>query len=636
MATSTEINNLISGAKNRADTLQRDASAALGNATKAIADAGKDLPDDLPSYTLPNTPNVPVLPAIPVINLVSLDAMPSQPARPNIQAPDATINQTMPMAPNTSGITVVEPVRPGQTPSFGKSAPTINTNFPAPVRPAAFTGSAPSLTSISMPPAPTRNAPVFSGVRPADVGAAPDVGTAFNSAWSSASTSFRSMATSEVDRFMAEVNPQYRAQLDALEEKLAEFISGDIETGFKPAVEQAIYGRSQARQDAEAKRTADEALTRAARMGFTMPSGALMGAVNKARQAAADNNAQASREIVVMQAEMQQKNLQFALSTSAQLRQSMVQARISYHGNLIQLNGQATQYAAAVADSLVKTYDLAVRAFNARLDAYRADAGVFETLVRASLAEIDVYKAQIEGELAKVKVDEARVQVYRTQVEAHQNAVQAYQTNVQALVALASLEKMKLEGFEAEVRAFSAEVQASKSEWDAYSAAWNGEESKVKALLAQTQVYTAQVEGFRAAVSADATRSEAQARVNTANLNAYEADVRAWGELARANAAKVSATIQAQDSLVKAYQVGSQAVIAQANADAERYRAVAQITMEDAKLHGNHELEAAKLKVSAIKAASDTGVSAAQVYRGLAESAMSGLTTLVTLKQDVT
>lgn len=635
-APNTEISSLIDAARGRADSLQRDASQALSNATTAISAAGSNLPEALPAYSLPNAPQVSSLPSTPVIQQVSLDSMPSMPTRPNVQPAESTFSMAMPSAPTLSGISVLEPVRPGQTPHFGKTAPAVTTSFPVPASPGSFSGAAPTLTDITMPSTPTRNVPVFSGVKPADIGAAPDVATAFNGAWSSASSSFGALAASEVDRFMREANPQYQSQLDALETKLAEFIRGDTETGFTPAVEQAIYGRSQARQAAEASRAADEALTRAARMGFTLPSGALMGAMNKSRQAAADNNAVSSREIVVMQAEMQQKNMQFALSTSAQLRQSMVQARIAYHGNMIQLNGQATQYAAAVADSLVKTYELAVSAFNARLDAYRADAGVFETLVKASLAEIEVYKAQIDGELAKVKVDEARVQVYRAQVDAHQSAVQTYQANIQAIVALAGLERIKLEGFEAEVRAFGAEVQASKSEWEAYAAAWNGEESKVKALLAQTQVYSAQVEGFRSAVSADATKSEAIARVNTANLNAYEADIRAWGEVARANAAKVSAMISAQDSLVKAYQVGSQAVIAQANSEAERYRAVSQVVMENAKLHGNHEIETAKVRLGALEAAAQTGVSAAQVYRGLAESAMSGVTTLVTLKQDVT
>jgi len=99
---------------------------------------------------------------------------------------------------------------------------------------------------------------------------------------------------------MLKANPQYASQLNALENKLAEFISGQTETGMSPAVEQAIYARSQSKQDAESKRVADEAISRAARMGFTMPSGALMGSMQKARQAAADNNAAiASRDFFI-------------------------------------------------------------------------------------------------------------------------------------------------------------------------------------------------------------------------------------------------------------------------------------------------------------------------------------------------
>jgi hypothetical protein len=444
------------------------------------------------------------------------------------------------------------------------------------------------------------------------------------------------MASSQVDAFMQKANPQYASQLDALETKLAEFISGQTETGMSPAVEQAIYARSQSRQDAESRRVADEAISRAARMGFTMPSGALMGSVQKARQAAADNNATASREIVVMKADLQQKNLQFALSTSAQLRQTMVNAWLSYHSNIIQLNGQATQYAQAVADALVKTYGLAVDAFRARLEAYKADASVFETLVRASLAEIEVYKAKMDGELAKVKVNEAQVQVFKAQVDAHTSAVQAYRANIDAIATLASLEKTKLDAFETEVRAFTSQVEAHRAEWQAYSAAWNGQEAKVNAELAKVKVYAAQADGFKAHVSAEGMKADATAKTNDTNLRAYEAEVRAWAEQVRAYAAEVTARIDAQKSLVGAYQVGSQAALGQANALSERYRALATVRQSQSELESRNILETAKIRLSAMDASADTSISAAQVLRGLAESTMAGINTLVTVKEDFT
>ncbi len=634
MAVNTELKSLIDQANARANSLRSDAATAISNATSLIASAGSELPRPITIQDLPSDPSMVEVPNPPNIERVSFPSMPAMPTRPSM-LPVSIAFPNAPSAPSIS-VAVTEPNRPGNAPSFSKVAPTINTSFPIPAQPSAFVGSAPGAVSVTLPDAPSINMPSFSGSKPTDVGNAPDASAAFSSAWSGASASFVAMASSQVDAFMQKANPQYASQLDALESKLAEFISGQTETGMSPAVEQAIYARSQSRQDAESRRVADEAINRAARMGFTMPSGALMGAVQKARQAAADNNAQASREIVVMKADLQQKNLQFALSTSAQLRQTMVNAWLSYHSNIIQLNGQATQYAQAVADALVKTYGLAVDAFRARLEAYKADAAVFETLVRASLAEIEVYKAKMDGELAKVKVNEAQVQVFKAQVDAHTSAVQAYRANIDAIATLASLEKTKLDAFETEVRAFTSQVEAHRAEWQAYSASWNGQEAKVNAELAKVKVYAAQADGFKAHVSAEGMKADATAKTNDTNLRAYEAEVRAWAEQVRAYAAEVTARIDAQKSLVGAYQVGSQAALGQANALSERYRALATVRQSQSELESRNILETAKIRLSAMDASADTSISAAQVLRGLAESTMAGINTLVTVKEDFT
>lgn len=634
MSVNSELKNLIDQALNRASLLRSDAATAISNATKLIGDAGKELPKPPTIQSLPSDPVLAPLPNAPQIQSVSMQSIGPMPVKPEM-LPIAVEFPSAPSAPSVSA-TVVEPQRPGSSPQLGKTAPNINTSFTLPTAPAAFSAQPPAAVAVSIPNAPSLQRPSFSGVRPTDIESAPDASGAFNKAWTSASSSFRAMASSEVDAFMQKANPLYASQLDALENKLAEFISGQTETGMSPAVEQAIYARSQSRQDAESRRVSEEALSRAARMGFTLPSGALMGAMQKARQSAADNNAAASREIVVMKADLQQKNLQFALSTSAQLRQTMVNAWLSYHSNMIQLNGQATQYAQAVADALVKTYGLAVSAFNARLDAYKADASVFETLVRANLAEVEVYKAEIEGEMAKVKVNESQVQVFKSLVDAHQSAVQAYRANVDAVATLANLEKIKLEVFESEVRAFATQVDAYKSEWQAYSAAWGGQEAKVNAELAKVKIYAAQADGFKAHVSAEGIKADSVAKTNDTNLRAYEAEVRAWAEAVRAYASEVSAKIDAQKSLVGAYQVNSQAALGQANAVSERYRALASTRQAQSELESKNILETAKIRLSALDASADTSISAAQVLRGLAESTMAGLNTLVTVKEDFT
>jgi hypothetical protein len=630
----SELKNLIDQAVQRASSLRTEASVAIGNATKLIADAGKELPKPPPVEQLPNEPTRITIPSAPIIERVDLDALPPIPSKPFVQSISAQF-PVAPANPNIGVPSIVEPVKPGQTPQFNKQAPNPNLNFTLPNQPSAFGASPPTMVNVSIPTAPNISQPTFSGVKPIDLGNSPDVAAAMTGAWTSASASFQSAVASQVDSFITKISPQHASQMAALENKLAEFISGSTETGMLPAVENAIYSRSQSKQDAEARRVADEATTRAARMGFTMPSGALMGAMQKARQAGADNNAQSAREIVVLKHELQQRNMQFALSTSTQLRQTMVNAWLSYHGNLIQLNGQATQYATAVADSLVKSYQLAVSAFNARLDAYKADAAVYETLVKASLAEVEVFKAKVDAELARVQVNQAQVQVYRSMVDAHQSAVQAYKANVDAVATLANIEKLKVDIFESEVRAFVSTVEASKAEWQAYSAAWNGEETKVKAHLAQAQVYAAQVDGYKAHVYGEGQRLEATGDANRQVLSAYEAEVRAWAEQVRAHAVKVNARIDAQKSLIGAYEVNSRAAISQANIESERYRAMASVKQETARLNGQHLLETAKIRLGALDAASDNSLSAAQVLRGLAESTMAGINTLVTVKEEI-
>lgn len=634
MTVNTELKNLIDQANTRATTLRSDAASAISDATKLIGEAGKELPKPVKIFDLPADPAMPQIPPMPVIQQIALDPIPALPQKP-LMLP---VSVAFPSAPTIPAVStqVTAPTRPGNAPTLSATMPQITTTFPLPAQPGVFSEPAPKAVDVKLPSAPVVNVPGFTGSRPTDVGSAPNASLAFSSAWTSASSSFTALASSQVDAFMLKANPHYASQLNALENKLAEFISGQTETGMSPAVENAIYARSQAKQDAESRRVADEAINRASRMGFTMPSGALMGAMQKARQAGADNNAQAAREIVVMKADLQQKNLQFAMTTSAQLRQTMVNAWLSYHANIIQLNGQATQYAQAVADALVKTYGLAVDAFRARLDAYRADADVYEAMVKASLTQIEIFKAQIDGELAKVKVNEAQVQVFKSQVDAHTSAVQAYRANIDAIATMATLEKSKLEAFEVQVRAYSAEVEAYRSEWQAYSAAWGGEEAKVNAEIAKVRVYQAQAEGFKAHVSAEGIKADSTAKTNDTNLRAYEAEVRAWAEQVRAYAAKVTATLDAQKSLVGAYQVGSQAALGQANAVSERYRALASTRQAQSELESRNLLETAKIRLSAMDASADTSISAAQVLRGLAESTMAGINTLVTVKEDFT
>lgn len=633
-----DVGTLISNAENRSASMAASADLLLARAAETIAMLGDpsllDGVRNVPALKLPNWRDLALSPQ-PELGVIDRPDYPDRPTRVATRELDATINAgAAPTDPSFTVPAVVDPIRPSQLRSFSATAPEINTDFSSrlPAPPSAFNGQVPSvLSSINLPTAPHVSLPHFAGVMPVapDV-SADDLSGLYEQKYRDASAMMTSALEDRMGSWLSRFNPLFGLQMSRLEERLHELSSGLTETGFSHAVEDAIYERARAKVRAESSRAQSEAASLVAGRGFTLPNGAMYAAMLAARNGGNDQLAAASREIVAMQAEMNQKNIQFALSQSQALRTSILQLALSYHGNLIQINGQALSFAQAFIDSLVKIHDLAVKIFSAKLDGYRAEAQVFEALVRASVVAVDVYKAQIEGEKAKVDVDLAKVQVFKALVDAHQAQVDVYGKSVQAVVTAAQLEKLKIESFEAQLRGYSAEVQAKEAEWRAYGAAWSGEEAKVKVLMASVQTYQAQIDAFKVRLQAESARIDAQARAKEAELRAYTADIQAYSEEVRAETQLVTAEVAIQDSQLKAHQLQSQAAIEQARANAEHYKAKANVEIEHKRMLVHSAIEAARLAIKAIEGQASVQNALGNSYASMAGASLSGMNTLVT------
>ena len=635
-----DVGTLIANAEMRGLSMTASAGAMLTEATQTIdrlsdtryLDALTKLPPTkMPSWVPLN------LPAQPNLEKIELPDRPNTPSKPAIQSINPTIDAgTLPSPPSDAVPSIDRPIRPSEVRGFYLSAPDVNTDFSSrlPSPPSSFSGGAvPSIGEVRMPARPSISLPTFNGVMPDAPSSPPDTAGMLESAYRNASGMMMTALNDRINAWLTEYNPQFHAQLSRLEQRVQELASGETETGFKPNVEDAIYGRARSRISAEAMRAHNEAAGAMAGRGFTMPNGALFAAMNQARRSGNDQLAGTGREIVIKQAELNQQNVQFALNMSADLRKSVLQMSLSYHGNLIQINGQAINYAQAVVDAAVKLYDMVVKVYASKLDAYRAQAQVYETLVRATTVVIDIYKAEIEAEKAKVDVDVARIQAFREQVNAYQAEVDAYGKRVQAVVTAAELEKLKIAAFENQVRAYQAEVQAKQAEWQAYSAAWNGEESKVKAHLAAVQSYQAQIDAYKTRVQAEGVRVDAQAKTVEAQLRGYTAELQAYGEEVRADSQYVAAQATVQDAQLKAHQLQSQAAIEQAKTNAERFKAEVHAELEHKRLLMQGLLEQARLFVKSMESIASVHSSVGNSYAQMAGSALSGMNTLVTAEQ---
>jgi hypothetical protein len=630
-----DIERLIADASNRADRLLGNAQAELAGAGAQLSNiyggAGIATLDEKSVIRLPELDSV-TLATPPQIERLSIDTSGAPGAAPSIEYTGDPMSDLGEIPTFDASVpTLSFPTAPTVASAFILSAPDVDLNIDFPDAPdlLSTTIDPPNIVERAIPEAPDVQIPSFSEVAPSD--ALPSVGdmkSVFLTTRSQFSTEMVTACERRIDDMLAKVNPRYHEQMSRIEQQLEKYLAGG--TGLNPAVENAIYERSKDKVNAEYQRERDVVFGDMAKRGFTMPTGAGFSAAMQARQKGADNNARASTEIAIKAAEIEQQNLQFAVTTSSTLRTTILQAMMSYHQNLISVDAQALDGAKGVLQAMIETADTAIKIYSARLDAYKTQANVFVSRIQASAAIIDVYKAKISAFESLANVDMAKVNVYRARIEAMSSVAQIYRTQVQAIVDKAQLERLKVDVFGAQVQAYSAQLQGKNAEIQGYSAAIAGEEAKVRAYTAQAQAFSARVSGFSAQVQAKSVQVQATATRNRGVLDSYVAMNQAYSARMQAEAAKVGAESDVQRNLITEYAQANSAVIAKASADAERFRMVSQVALEEGRMNISKVQETARIKLATAQGIAQTAVSAAGIYSGLSSAAMAGMNTLVT------
>ena len=640
MATSN-VQTLIDDAKTRVADFVKDVDSAQSAVTNAIglwANSGPEQVDLLPQGANPPT----LKPPESVLSSIILPEF-----NPNI-----TLKLPTPELGAIEAFQNITPLNKGGLPTFTKNAPIVDLNtiskpsqldefkgapppidlskyiFPTvPSYLSAYPGGPPDVLDRSIPVAPETIIPVFTGTMPTDAPTAPaDLISKFTTAYADASPSLIAAMNGYIDAELAKINPQYSAQMAAIEAQLTKYLAGG--TGLNAAAENAIYERARSKNNAEALRVRSAAFDEAASRGFTIPTGALMSALQTARQAGADNNAKAAAEIVVMQAEMEQKNLQFAVTTSAGIRQAAVMATMAYVGHILTANGQALDYAKSVLNSMIQVYNLQVETFRARLDAYKAEAQVYEARMKGAMMGVELYKTEIEAIVALTNVDRARIEAYKAKMEAYSILSNAYKIQVDSVIGKANLEKLAVDVYQAKVQAFGARVQAKNSEWMGYQAQIEGKLAEYKGFQAEVEGFKAKSESYNTFLDAQAKSNQAESAANSARAMSFEAKAKAYTIHLEANKSKMEGEFQLERNKLTAFQGQVELAKAVSEEGLKYYTTYYQVLSDSAKI----KVEFQKMKLDSVKdiraTQSHSLVADMQVYGQLASSAMAGLNTL--------
>jgi hypothetical protein len=622
------VETLISNAQGYTSTIVSQATAAMTAANQAVQAVGYSIPNFYP-VALPSTPPTSVSLTLPTMGDVTLE-LPAEPTT-ELVFQDIPAIEAGPLPVLTAvAPTITMPTAPSALAEFHGTAPSIDTNITFPEPPSALLSpliDAPTMTERAEPSKPQIMLSRFDAVAPVDSAVAPtDIASSFSDAYHDAAPSTITMMDGYVDAMLAKHNPRYHEQMARIETQLATYLAGG--TGIKPEVEDAIYARAQAKNDAEAQRVQTAILSDSAARGFTLPTGAVFSAMNRARQDAANNNAKAANEIAIAQAEMEQKNLQFAVTTSNGLRQTMLSAALNYHQNLIGINAQALDYAKSVLSNIIEVYNTAVKAYSIKLDAYRAEAAVFETRLKSDMASVELYRIEIAALEALTKVDHAKVEVYKARIDTLTSLSNVYRAQIEAVNGRVSLEKLKLEIFQAQVQTFSTQVQGKNAEWQGYSAAIEGQTATAKIFTTQVDAFNSQINGYKAGIEAKAevvraaaVTNDARARQFSTTMSGYQTVVQARGEVARTK-------LENQRQEIVAFQAHTQATVANAQVANEYYKSTSMVGIANAELQMKAMLGEIASKKDYGKAIADLGLQSAKVYSSMAGAAMSGMNTL--------
>jgi phage shock protein A len=402
---------------------------------------------------------------------VSVPSAPAMGSFSGVEVPSAPSNtNVMPAAPNAPSLTIPPIPSP---PSL--TLPTIPVMLPIVIP--SYAGVAP---------------PTFSKTAPAFTGDAPVIGA--------------------IDVDVLVTDPLYMATRTKLTTNIT-----DGGTMLNPLIEASIWDRDRERREQALQDAKDKATAQWAKLNWSVPDGLLAGALLAIDNEFMNKDIDASREIAIKQAEMEQAGMFKSLELGVGF-ETMV---------LEQFEKYATRRLATLktnGDILIQVFTQQVALYNARLEGYKTDAAVYKSLIEANMAQVEVYKAEISAQMAIAQLNESLVKSYVAEMSGVESQVKVYNSQVEAAKGLFDIERAKIEQYKVQIEAYVALVDAG-----------------AKNFTNTIQAYAASIEGVKSQNQLYGITADSQAKIAVA---AYQGQIAQME--ANAKMAEVGAQIQVQ------------------------------------------------------------------------------------------
>jgi len=458
-----------------------------------------DIPDNFPTL-IPIPPVFSDLPVLPPIDMPVMTFEP--PVWGNPEKPES-----------------IEIATPGESPDI--TLPDI------PTAPAITLPSAPVLDEILMPAPPVITIPPFDGELPSEVLTVPE-----GFSW-------------EESPYNSEV------WVDLLGNVLDGLRNGG--TGLDPQVEQDIWERARARQQAENEKVMQDIRDTYSNIGYQLPPGSLAAAEMEATQEISRNDSNLSNEIAIKQAELAKEHGQFITTTGLSIEQVLR----GFHDS--QAN-RSLEAAKTVAASSIEIFNAYVTRYNSELDRYKSETIAYEARVKAALVEVDIFKTRVESAKVQSDVQANLIDIYSKQVDALMVHVQLYNTQMESVKVAAEIESIKLELFRSEVQAYVARLEGEKVKFDVYMTEVESEKVKAETYSAQVRSFVAEVEAKSTEADVDIKRLDSVIQSNNALVSQYLGELKGYSAEISAASKQVDAAVEGYKADVSGYNAETQAL----------------------------------------------------------------------------
>lgn len=283
-----------------------------------------------------------------------------------------------------------------------------------------------------------------------------------------------------------------------------------------------------------------------AKLGWSMPGGVLLDAL---QTAATDIHAEISakaNEIAIKQAEMQQSDYWQAMQQGVACTNLLYQIHNSRQERLLKA-------AIATLETQVSIFNAVVAAYNARVQAVNIDLEAKKASLQAELSKLEVYKTEMQGAQLGVELDKARVEMYVAQWQGVKTQAEAYEALIRGVTLKVEAQKAAVEAYGEQIKAQSAIVQMWATEWEAYAKKLEAEKLKLGKFETEARVFEAQIGRYKAMIEGQSQRSNVQIEAKKLLLQRAQIDSERYksdwqGEQIRL--AAYDAYLKARDQLI--------------------------------------------------------------------------------------